>query len=221
MIQCTAPDVEMDWFEMVEREFRENLRDLRGREELIRFVSERFGMMIDVGPTKAVLTDDPAKEMQTLASIYLAPTKGTGRLVIVDTIKDAFRKAGLLELVPRDLDLRNYTGPGDPFQIDFGYRVEGAVKMFHALSLTSNLEPALALLSRYQIVAKGMRQEGLQVSLTAIVDQESALKEEKARFAMDLLIRNAIRVEPLEHASALAEEVRRDAKRERLKWISD
>ena len=66
-----------------------------------------------------------------------------------------------------------------------------------------------------------MRQEGLQVSLTAIVDQESALKEEKARFAMDLLIRNAIRVEPLEHASALAEEVRRDAKRERLKWISD
>ena len=76
MLQCVAPDVELEWFEMVEREIRGKLGRLRRREELMQVVNERFGTMIDVAPTKAVLTEDPAREMEVLASMYLVPMEG-------------------------------------------------------------------------------------------------------------------------------------------------
>jgi len=167
--------VELEWFEMVESEIRGRLGSLRRREELLQFVNERFGMMIDVAPTKAVLTEDPAKEMEVLTSMYLVPMERgeraqqrTGRVAIVSTIKEEFAKAGVLELIQRDLDVEKYTGQGDPFRIDFGYRVGNVVKMFHAVSVASNVDQALALLYRYSRVATGMQQEPLKASLTAI-----------------------------------------------------
>jgi len=76
MLQCVAPDVELEWSEMVEREIRGKLGSLRRREDLMQLMSERFGTMIDVAPTKAVLTEDPAKEMEVLTSMYLVPMEG-------------------------------------------------------------------------------------------------------------------------------------------------
>ena len=76
MLQCVAPDVELEWFEMVESEIRGKLGGLRRREDLMQLMSERFGTMIDVAPTKAVLTEDPAKEMEVLTSMYLVPMEG-------------------------------------------------------------------------------------------------------------------------------------------------
>ncbi len=227
MLQSIAPDVEMDWFEMVEREIRENLRGFRRREELMQLVSERFGSMIDVSPTKAVLTNDPGKEMEALASIYLAPMKPcgralrrTGRIAIMSTMKEVFSSAGVLELVQRELVVEKYTGPGDPFRVDFGYQVNGLVKMFHAVSVASNVDQALALLYRYGLVVPGMQQEGLQAALTAVVDERSALAEEKVRFAIGRLKQHCVRVEPVEKAAEIADEVRQDAESGRLSWIA-
>jgi|ERR1022692_143701 SOS regulatory protein LexA len=76
MLQCVAPDVELEWFGMVESEIRGRLGSLRRREDLMQLLNERFGTMIDVGPTKAVLTEDPVKEMEVLTSMYLAPMEG-------------------------------------------------------------------------------------------------------------------------------------------------
>ncbi len=205
MLQCAAPDVELEWFAMVENEIRGKLGSLRRRDDLMQLVNERFGTMIDVAPTKAVLTEDPAKEMEVLTSMYLAPMERgernqqrTGRMAIVSTMKEAFTNAGVLELIQRDLDVVKYTGQGDPFRIDFGYRMGSAVKMFHAVSLhpikpkpglmgapvvAANVDQALALAYRYSRVEAGMRQEQLQASLTAVVDQETALLDERTRFA--------------------------------------
>jgi len=86
MLQCLAPDVDSEWFTMMESEIRQRLGTLRRREDLIRLVSERFGTMIDVAPTKAVLTEDPAKEMEVLASMYLVPMEAKlKQSVAVDT----------------------------------------------------------------------------------------------------------------------------------------
>src|SRR5271163_540897 len=59
MLQCVAPDVELEWFEMMEREIRGRLGVLRRREELVQLMTERFGTTMDVAPTKAVITEDP------------------------------------------------------------------------------------------------------------------------------------------------------------------
>src|SRR5271155_2701 len=90
MLQCVAPDVELEWFELVEREIRAKLGSLRRSEDLSQLMNENFGTMIEVAPTKAVLTEDPAKEMEVLTSMYLVPMERgtraqqrTGRMAIV------------------------------------------------------------------------------------------------------------------------------------------
>ncbi|HKN73048.1 MAG TPA: DUF3037 domain-containing protein [Terriglobales bacterium] len=217
MLQCVAPDVELEWFEMVESEIRGKLGSLRRREDLMQLINGRFGTMIDVAPTKAVLTEDPAKEMEVLTLMYLvAMERGeraqqrTGRVAIVSTMKEAFTEAGVLELMQRDLDVVKYTGQGDPFRIDFGYRVGSAVKMFHAVSVAANVDQTLALAYRYSRVEAGMRQEQLQASLTAVTDQGMALQEEKQRFAIGMLEQNSVRVRAVGEMAEIAGEVRRE-----------
>jgi hypothetical protein len=170
--------------------------------------------------------------MEVLTSMYLVPMERgerapqrTGRVAIVSTMKEAFAEAGVLELMQRDLDVVKYTGQGDPFRIDFGYRVGSAVKMFHAVSLhpikpkaglmgapavATNVDQALALAYRYSRVEAGMRQEQLQASLTAVVDQEMALREEKTRFAIGMLEANSVRVRTVGEMAEIAGEVRRE-----------
>jgi hypothetical protein len=213
-LQCVAPDVELEWFAAVEREIRGRLASMQGRDDLMQLVNERFGTMIDVAPVKAVLTEDPAKEMEVLTSMYLAPPERgervqqrTGRLAIVSTMKEAFTKAGVLELMQRDLDVVQYTGQGDPFRIDFGYRVGNSVKMFHAVSVAANVDQALALAYRYSRVEAGMRREQVQASLTAVVDQEMAVLDDKTRFAIEMLEQNSVKVRTV---GEMAGEARRE-----------
>src|ERR1019366_2828113 len=217
MLQCVAPEVELEWFEMVESEIRGKLGSLRRREDLMELMNERFGTMLDVAPAKAVLTEDPAKEMEVLTSMYLVPMERgeraqhhTGRGAIVSTMKEAFTQAGVLELMQKDLDVVKYTGLGDPFRIDFGYRVGSAVKMFHAVSVAASVDQALALAYRYSRVEAGMRQEQLQASLTAVVDQGMGLQEEKTRFAIGMLEQNSVRVRVVGEMAEIAGEVRRE-----------
>ena len=217
MLQCVAPDVELEWFTLVENEIRARLGSLRRREELVQFVDERFGTAIDVAPSKAVLTEDPAKEMEVLTSIYLMPllrgereAQRTGRGAIVNAMKDAFADAGVLELMQRDIDVVRYTGQGDPFRIDFGYRVGSAVRMFHAVSVATNVDQALALAYRYLRVDAGMRREELQASLTAVVDGDVASQDERKRFAIGMLAENSVRVRPVGEMAEIAGDVRRE-----------
>jgi len=158
-----------------------------------------------------------------LTSMYLAPIRPcgraqrrTGRPAIVSTIKEAFTSAGVLDLIQRDLDVEKYTGPGDPLRIDFGYRIDGVLKMFHAVSVASNADQALALLYRYPRLATGMQEEKLKPLLTAVVDEASALEEEKALFAIGMLKQDSVMVRPVEEIAKIASEVRQDAVAMRL-----
>ena len=218
MLQCVAPDVELEWFELVEREIRGRLGELKRREELLQLIGEKFGTVLDVGPTKAVLTEDPAKEMEVLADIYLAPRRAgmaapherTGRGAIVHTMREAFAEAGVLELMQRDLDVVRYTGMGDPFRIDFGYRADRSMKMFHAVSLSGNVDQALALGYRYSRIQSRMAQDNLQSSLTAVVEQELKREDAKIGFAIGMLEQNQVRVRGVDEMAAIVEEVRRE-----------
>ncbi len=217
MLQCLVPDVDMEWFAMFENEIQGKLVSVRQRRDLIDLIDSRFGTMIEVAPTKAVLTDDPAGEMETLTSMYLLPAgrgdrtpNRSGRSAIVSTMKEAFGEAGVLELLQRDMDVVHYTGMGDPFRIDFGYRVGSAVKMFQAVSLAANVDQALALAYRYSRIEMGMRQEQVHPSLTAVVEQTAALRDEKTRFAIGMLQQNSVRVRASDEMREIADEVRRE-----------
>ena len=80
--------------------------------------------------------------------------------------------------------------------------------MFHAVSLAANVDQALALAYRYSRVDEGMRREQLQASLTAVVDQEMVLQDEKTRFAIGMLEQNSVRVRAVAEMGEIAGEVR-------------
>jgi hypothetical protein len=82
--------------------------------------------------------------------------------------------------------------------------------MFHAVSVAANVDQALALAYRYSRVEAGMRQEQLQASLTAVVDEGMALLEERTRFAVGMLEQNSVRVRTVGEMAEIAGEVRRE-----------
>jgi DUF3037 family protein len=217
MLQCVAPDVEWEWFMMVESEIRAKLGRLRGREELVNYVNERFGTMIEVALAKAVLTEDPVKEMDFLTAMYLVPMERggrarqhTGRTAIVDAMEEAFSSVGVLELLQRDFDVVQYTGPGDALRVDFGYRVGSAVKMFRAVTIGASADHPLALAFCFSRVDAGMRYQQLQASLTAVFDQRPELKDERMQFAIGMLEQNSVRVRTVAEIAEIAGEVRRE-----------
>jgi Protein of unknown function (DUF3037) len=216
MLQVVAPNVESEWFGLVESEVRKSLSGLARREELVQRMNERFGLMIDVSPAKAVLTEDPVKEMDVLTSIYLLPPERgervqqrTGRTAIIHAMKESFANSGVLELVQQDIEVDQYTGAGDPFRIDFGYRVGNVMKMFQALSVAS-VDQAVALAHRYSRIETGMQREQMHASMTAVVDQGMGTLDEKTQFAIGLLAETSVRVRTVSEMPEIADEVRRE-----------
>jgi Protein of unknown function (DUF3037) len=215
MLQCVAPEVELEWFEMLDKEVRRELGTLRRREDLLLMVNERFGTIIDVAPTKAILTEDPANEMEVLSAIYLEPLprgekirQVAPRVAIVNAMRDAFSDASVLELMQRDIDLSKYTWVGDPQRLDFGYRVGGRLRMFHGVSSSGSVEMVWGLGLRFALVAKAMRAEQMQASLTAVVDGFPAEPDSKMWSGFEMLKANEVIVRRVGEVEEIAGEAR-------------
>ncbi len=216
LLRCIAPDMELQWFESVEREIRAQLQFMKNHDDVKRLIEVTFGSKFDVGPVKGILADNPVKEMETLASIHLAShshgeePQRTGRKAIVYQMSEAFSKAGVSELLQTDLDMGKYTGAGDPFRIDFGYRIGGALKMFQGVSLATNVDQALALAYRYSRIEQAMRQEELQPSLMAVLEHRPSLDEERSQFAIHTMGQSGVLVKTLGEIDEIATGVRMD-----------
>ncbi len=180
-VRCLDPQADVEMLEALERDIRGQLGEARDRELLLRKLDDSFSNLIQVSPTKACLAQEPAKEMETLASLYFEGPKRVGRLGsserqrILRSMRGAFEQAGVWTSLMKDIPVAPYTKPGDPFKFDFGYRVGAEIKLFHAVSLKASVEQAIMLAARYPKIAKGMREANAVLpSLTAVVDDDLA-----------------------------------------------
>jgi len=205
----------LEHLERLESAVRTGLKEIRGRADLLKLLEERFGPEFDVGPVKGIEAMDPAAEMSVLMRDYLAPmqeverTRRLGRLGIVGRMEEAFADVGVLGLLQRGLEMTEFTGENDPFQIDFGFRVGSSLKMFHALALNLSREPAVTLAYRYARIQDGMRKRGEQALLTAVISEDAGRREEVAS-GIGMLKANEIRVRDLGEMAEIANEVRRE-----------
>ena len=60
-------------------------------------------------------------------------------------MRTEFERAGVWELLRKRIAASEYTRPGDPLRIDVGYRPNGLIRMFHAVSLEPGVEMAKVL----------------------------------------------------------------------------
>ena len=160
-VRCLDPQADVEMLESLEREIRGQLAAAHDREVLLRRLEDSFSNVIQLSPAKGCLAEDPAREIEAMASMYLEAAKVggkrevSGRQRILGKMRDAFEQAGVLRFI-LPVPVAPYTKPGDPFQFDFGYRVGGEIKLFHAVSLKAGVDAAVLLAARYPKIAPVM-----------------------------------------------------------------
>jgi hypothetical protein len=82
--------------------------------------------------------------------------------------------------------------------------------MFHGVSTSGNVEMVWGLGLRFAFVAKAMRAEQMQVSLTAVVEGFPAEPDEKMRSAFEMLKANEVVVRRVDEVEEIAGEARRE-----------
>jgi hypothetical protein len=108
-----------------------------------------------------------------------------------------------------------YTRAGDPMKIDCGYRPNGMIRMFQAVSLEGDVEAAKGLAySAPQLIEGVQRVEAARLELTAIVEPLRAVSDtedeamERYRFGVEAMERQEIRVVTLSDLARVAETAR-------------
>ena len=230
------PEADIELLESYESELRRLLQsrlpetiNYRGpmsrRDWLLAQIRDSFSGALEITPMAAVLTESPQAELGKLAQMYLeseryAQRAQSGRRVIYTAMRDAFEKAGRIGQLPemrKDISVAQYTRKGDPLKIDCGYRPNGVLHLFHAVSLATDVNSAKVLAFSYT------EREALHVAenaisdLTAITEDELDPHDEAVAFALATLQDSHITVAKLGDLPHIAEHARIALKLEQLK----
>jgi hypothetical protein len=218
VVQCVDPEADIEMLVALGREIKAQLSVLKNPGILTQFLQDSSNL-VRVSQTKGCFTQNPEMEIERVARMYLDPRKvlrreslpkGGSRQVIVNKMRDAWELAGLAGLIRQQLEVAQYTRPGDPFKIDFGYNVGKEIKLFHAVSLKKSVDAAERLAYRYPQIAKGMERQGWNSKLTSVVDDGLDASKSDVRFALDTLEESRIFVTAIAEMPKIARQAKRD-----------
>lgn len=149
-VRCLDPDADTELLEGMEGELRRRLAADQDR-RLARILDESLSLNIQMTEPKAYLAESFLAGMEELMRLYVeAPPREraprlSGRAAIHSRMRAEFEHAGVWDLLRKRIAAAEYTRPGDPLRIDVGYRPNGIVRMFHAVSFDPGLEMAKVL----------------------------------------------------------------------------
>jgi len=226
-VRCLDPQADIVFLSRLEADLRTQLTQTQDRESLIRKIEDSFSNVIQLSGLKGCLSDNPAQELQLLTQLYLKPRvaipetesevvplpdtgdqHGAGRQHILRVMENAFRRAGIWKLLMRSVPASSYGHPGDPFKFDFGYRIRDGkeIKLFHAVSMTSSIDAAVLLASRYQRIGSVMAQRTSSTPiLTAVVEAGLDPGRHEVLFALEMMEESRIRVAETTEMPGIAE----------------
>ena len=78
-VRCLDPQADVEMLAALEREIRGQLATTHDREGLLRRLEDSFSNVIQISPVKGCLAEDPAREIEAMASMYLDAAKLAGR----------------------------------------------------------------------------------------------------------------------------------------------
>jgi hypothetical protein len=223
-VRCLDPDADTSVLEGMETELRQRLRhDPDGK--MMRILDEALSLNVQMTTPKAYLAESLPAGVEELMRLYVDPPKRermprlSGRAAIQSIMRAEFEHAGVWDLLRKRIPASDYTRPGDPLRLDAGYRPNGLIRMFHAVSL----EPGLDLAKVLAYSAAGLRtgvkyKEKADLELTAIIEPAAKLgatdddpdRLEMYRFGVETMEENQIRVLTTTDMSRVAETARRE-----------
>ena len=230
-VRCMDADADVGLLEAVEQEVAERLRvgtSPRDPREITALMQDTLSNSLQITEARPTLAENMATEMELLLRLYVEPIKvprvraKSGRAAIAAAMRTEFERAGVWALMRKRISASIYTQPGDPMKIDCGYRPNGVIKMFHAVSLEADVEAAKVLAWSAPRLREGVqRVENAALELTAVVeplrtvsaeDDKSFAGEntERYRFGVETLESQQIRVVTLNDLARAAETARID-----------
>jgi len=223
-VRCLDPDVDTGLLEGMESELSQKLRD-EPEGKLMRLLEEALSLNVQMTEPKGYLAESLPAGVEELMRLYVdAPKRErsermTGRAAIHASMRAEFERAGVWELMRKRIAASEYTRPGDPLRIDLGYRPNGMIRMFHAVSLDPGVEMAKVLAFSAAGLRAGVeRVEKAQLELTAIVEPAAKLSATEAepdrlemyRFGVETMEEHAIRVLTTADLGRVADTARRE-----------
>jgi hypothetical protein len=222
-VRCMDADADIGLLEALEGEIGARLRlgspDGKG---VVAMIEETFSNSIQMTEARACLAENVVTELELLMRMYVEPLKAkldrkrTGRAAISGAMRTQFERAGVWPLMRKRIAVSMYTLPGDPMKIDCGYRPNGVVKMFHAVSLDGDVEAAKVLAYSAPRLREGVtRVEQAKLELTAVVEPLRSISQddestERYRFGVEAMESQDIRVLTINDLSRAAETARMD-----------
>ncbi len=222
-VRCLDPDADTALLESMESELRQRLaEDADGK--LRRILDESLSLNVQITAPKAYLAESLAAGVEELMRLYVDPparertARLSGRAAIHQTMRTHFERAGVWDLLRKRIPAAQYTRPGDPLRIDAGYRPNGIIRMFHAVSLEPGVEMAKVLAFSAASLRAGVeRVEKAALELTAIVEPVAKLASEDEterlalyRFGVETMEEHQIRVLTTADMERVAETARRE-----------
>ncbi len=229
--RCLDPEVDIELLQSLEDDLQRvlesrfpeiiNYREAMSRRAwLLGQMHESLSGALEVTAMAAVFTESPKLELGKLAQMYLeaklrSQRAITGRRAIYNTMRDAFESAGIWESpqMRKNIAVEQYTRKGDPLAIDCGYRMNGMIHLFHALSLATEVNSAKVLAFSYSEMVEALHlAEGAMSDLTAITEDELDLGDGGVAFALATLQDSNIAVRRVREMPRIAEQARLELK---------
>jgi hypothetical protein len=224
-VRCLDADADIGLLEGLEGEIGARLRmasaDAPGIKPVMEILEDTLANSVQMTEVKACLAESLPAEIEQLMKMYVEPLKvkterkRTGRAAIAGAMRTEFERAGVWGLMRKRIAASLYTRAGDPMRIDCGYRPNGVIRMFQAVSLEGDVEAAKGLAySAPQLMDGVQRVEAARLELTAIVEPLRAVSNtedeamERYRFGVEAMERQAIRVVTMSDLARVAETAR-------------
>jgi hypothetical protein len=223
-VRCLDPEADTALLEGMESELRKRfLAEPDGN--LMRLLTESLSLNVQMTEPKAYLAESLPAGMEELMRLYVEPLprertpRLSGRAAIQAKMRGEFDRAGVWDLLRKRIAASDYTRPGDPLRIDVGYRPNGIIRMFHAVSLEPGVEMAKVLAFSAAGLRAGVeRVEKAELELTAVIEPAARLgasdeepeRLEMYRFGVETMEEHQIRVLTTSDLGRVAETARRE-----------
>jgi hypothetical protein len=223
-VRCLDPDADTALLEGMESELRRRFETTQ-EGDTMRRLGESLSLSVQMTEPKAYLAESLPAGMEELMRLYVEPppreklARLSGRAAIQARMRTEFERAGVWDLLRKRIAASEYTRPGDPLKIDVGYRPNGVIRMFHAVSLEPGVELAKVLAFSSAALRAGVeRVEKAGLELTAVIEPAARLgatDEEPERLAMyrfgvETMEEHQIRVLTTSDMERVAETARRE-----------
>jgi len=200
------PNVDTEVLEALGREVQQRLANVDQRAQVLHQMMDGYSNVVQLSPMGRCRAEDPEKELRALAaSLVEAPVlwsaepettaRLSGRRWLRAQMSAAFRSAGVWDLLSKDLPASPYTNDADDFTFDFGYAVQGGIRLFHAVSLVDvGQESRMFPLRVAKIRPKMAEMRKARPEFTAVVEDRYEEQDRAVRMVLAFMKDEEIRV---------------------------